>query len=106
MKKPSLGSVENQCNDLENLKVNLFSTDIFTDKVSDPDINFDNEKLQDLGLEYYSVKIISKFTEKLNKVIFSIFYLNIRSLNKNIEKLKDLLGFLKEKFSVIVLAET
>ena len=102
--KPSLRFCRKPCNNFENLKENLFSTDIFTDKASD--INFYNEKLQEeLHSEYYSVEEINKVSEKLIKEAFSIFHLNIRSLNKNIDKLKDLLGFLKGKFSVIVLTE-
>ena len=81
-------------------------TDIFTDEASDPDINFYNAKLQQLDSEYYSVEEISKFSEKLNKETFSIFYFNIRSLNENIDKLKDLVDFLNWIFSVIVLTET
>ena len=49
----ALDSAETQCNNFQNLKANLFSTDIFREK----------------------------FSEKLNKETFSIFYLNIRSLN-------------------------
>ena len=56
--------------------------------------------------EYYSVVEISKFSEKLNNQKSSMFYLNIRNLNKNIDKLKDLLSFLKEKFNVIVVTDT
>ena len=41
----ALDSAETQCNNFENLQPNLFSTDIFTDKPSDPDINFYNKKL-------------------------------------------------------------
>ena len=41
----ALDSAETQCNNFENLQANLFSTDIFTDKSSDPDINFYNKKL-------------------------------------------------------------
>ena len=81
-------------------------TDVFTYKASDPNINFYNEKLQELDSEYYSVEEIRKFLEKLYKEMFSVFNLNIRSLNKNIGKLKDLLGFLKGKFSVTVLKGT
>ena len=81
-------------------------TNIFTDEANDPDTNFYNEKLQELDSEYYSVEEIRKFLEKLYKEMFSVFNLNIRSLNKNIGKLKDLLGFLKGKFSVIVLKRT
>ena len=55
----ALGSTVSQCNNFENLKANLFSTDIFTDETSDSDIKFYNGKLQDL--EYYSVEEISKF---------------------------------------------
>ena len=74
----ALEFAETQCNNFQNLKANLFSTDIFREK----------------------------FSEKLNKETFSIFYLNIRSLNQNIDKLEDLLGFLKGNFSVILLTET
>ena len=49
----ALEFAETQCNNFQNLKANLFSTDIFREK----------------------------FSEKLNKETFSIFYLNIRSLN-------------------------
>ena len=37
---------------------------------------------------------------------FSIFHLNIRSLRKNFEKLKILIGVTKIHFDVIVLSET
>ena len=33
--------------------------------------------------EHYSVKEISKFSEKLTRDIFSMFHLNITSINKN-----------------------
>ena len=102
----ALDSLENHCNNFENLTANLFLTDIFTYKASAPNINFYNEKFQELDSEYYSVEEIRKFLEKLYKEMLSVFNLNIRSLNKNIGKLKDLLGFLKGKFSVIVLKGT
>ena len=38
MKNLALDSGETQCNNFENLKANLYSTDIFTDEASDPDI--------------------------------------------------------------------
>ena len=101
-----LDSQEIQCSNFENTKANLFLPDVYTDEASDPDLNFYNEKLQELNSEYYSVEEISKFSEKLEKDTFSIFHLNIRSLNKNIDKLKDLLSLLKGKFSIIVLTET
>ena len=34
-----LDSAETQCNNFENVKANVFSTDIFADNASDPDIN-------------------------------------------------------------------
>ena len=101
-----LDSQETQCGNFENLKANLFWSDLYTDEASDPDLNFYNEKLQELDSEYFSVEEISNFSAKLDKGTFSIFHLNIRSLNKNIDKLKDLLSFLRGKFSVIVLTET
>ena len=48
----ALDSLENHCNNFENLKANLFLTDIFTYKASAPNINFYNEKLQELDSEY------------------------------------------------------
>ena len=38
-----------QCNNVKNLKASYFSTDIFTDEASNPDINFYNKKLQKLS---------------------------------------------------------
>ena len=34
-----LDSAETQCNNFENVKANVFSTDIFADNASDPDIH-------------------------------------------------------------------
>ena len=48
-------------------------------------------------MEYYAAEEISKISEELNNKIFSIFHINITSLDKNIDKLKNLLGFLKGK---------
>ena len=64
-------------------------TDTFTDNARDPDIHFYNQKLQELDSEYYSVEKIIKFSEKLNKETLSIFHLHIRSLNKNMDKMKS-----------------
>ena len=64
--------------------------------------NIYNKKLQELDSEYYSAEEICKFSEKLNIETFLIFNLNIRSLNKHIDKLN--LRFSKEKFGVLTIA--
>ena len=46
----------NQCNNFENLKANFFSTDTFTDEANNLDINFYNEKLEELDSEYHLKK--------------------------------------------------
>ena len=43
----ALCSAETYCDNFENLKANLFSTNIFTDKARDPDINICNKKHQE-----------------------------------------------------------
>ena len=53
-----------------------------------PDMNFIlMKKRDDIDSPLYSQDQLIQFSIELNKQIFSIFYLNIRSLNKNIENL-------------------
>ena len=54
---------------------------------------------------YFSQDQIISFSNQLNSK-FSVLQLNIRSIHKNIGKLRDFLGTLKGNFSVIVLTET
>ena len=64
----TLDSAETQLNNLENLRANLFSTDIFTDKACDPNINLFTTKNYELDPEYYSVEEIIN----IQKNIFDI----------------------------------
>ena len=72
----------------------------------DNDINFFNDKLQEIDSPYFSVENFKTVSKQLNGDKFSILHLNIRSLNKNIDNLRDFLASVKGKFSVIVLAES
>ena len=104
--------MEGQTNNLdvsgsfENIKASLFSVDSVADAENDPDKNFFNDNLQETDSPYFSIDQFIEVSEKLNEEMFSVFHLNIRSLHKNIEKLKNILSFLKGRFSVIVLTET
>ena len=90
----------------ENDKFNLFEVEtILTNDNFDPDSNFFNEKINSVESTYYTHEEFVSFSSNLSEN-FSIIHLNIRSLHKNIDKLKDFLNDIKGKFSVIVLSET
>ena len=90
----------------ENDKFNLFEVEtILTNDNFDLDSNFFNEKINSVESTCYTHEEFVSFSSNLSK-IFSIIHLNIRSLHKNIDKLKDFLNNIKGKFSVIVLLET
>ena len=90
----------------ENDKFNLFEVEtILTDDNFDPDRKFFNEKTNSVESTYYTHEEFVSFPRNLSEN-FSIIHLNIRSLHKNIDKLKDFLNDVKGKFSVIVLLET
>ena len=90
---------------VENVKANLFS-DYAINNDADPDTNFFNDKLDDIESPYYSQDELIQLSKHFDAQTFSIFHLNIRSLNKNIENLKNLVSLLKGHFKVIVLSET
>ena len=93
-------------NPFENDKLNLFEVKtILTNGNFDPNSNFFNEKINSVESTCYTHEEFVSFSSNLSK-IFSIIHLNIRSLHKNIDKLKDFLNNIKGKFSVIVLLET
>ena len=75
-----------------NFESKLFSfQSIFSSDNNDPDKKFFNDKLQEIFL---------------NRKNFSLLYLNIRSLNKNIDDFREFLASFKGSFSVIVLTES
>ena len=90
----------------ENDKFNLFEVEsILTNHNFDPDSNFFSEKINSAESTYHTHEAFVSFSSNLSEN-FSIIHLNIRSLQKNIDKLKDFLNDVKGKFSVIVLSET
>ena len=99
------GNPDNHSN-FENVKANLFPVNSIVDEACDPDANFFNDKLDDLDSPFYSQDQLTQFSDRLTNESFSIFHLNIRSLNKNIDNLRNLLSLLKGHFKVIVLTET
>ena len=91
----------------DNFESKFFSFEsILESDYNDPDINFFNDKLQEIDSPYFSVENFKTVSDQLNGDKFSILHLNIRSLNKNIDNLRDFLASLKGKFSVIVLTES
>ena len=87
----------------ENDKFNLFQVEtILINENFDLDSNFFNEKINSFEPTYYTHKESVSFYSNLSQN-FSIIYLNIRSLHKNVDKFKDFLNGIKGKFSVIFL---
>ena len=62
---------------------------------NDPDINFFNYKSETVDTPYFSVDEFNSLSDKLPKNSFSILHINIRSLNKNFEKLREYLSLVK-----------
>ena len=90
----------------ENDRFNLFEVEtILTNDNFDPDSNFLNERINSVESTYYTHEEFVSFSSNLSEN-FSIIHLNIGSLQKNIDKLKDFLNDIKRKVSVIVLSET
>ena len=54
----------------------------------------------------YSIDEFNSSSEKLLKNSFPILHINIRSLNRNFEKLREYLSLVKRDFSVEALTET
>ena len=85
----------------ENIKANLFPINSISDEAYDPDANFFNDKLDEKDSKYYTEDLLIQFSSTLDTKTFSIFHLNIRSLNKNIENLQNLVRVLKGHFKII-----
>ena len=68
-------------------------------------LNEDNQYLNDNTFEYYTDnELVKAFTTSKNS--FSILNLNIRSISKNIGKLKEYLIIIERNFSIITIQET
>ena len=85
-------------------KENISDFKNFENSIFNP---FDTQQiLRITNSTYFSFEeIVSSSTKTLSSGL-SKFYVNIRSLNKNFEKLKDFLSGLKDKLSVIALTNT
>ena len=62
--------------------------------------------VDEIDSKYYTEDQLIQFSSTLETKTFSIFHLNIRSLNKNIENLQNLVSVLKGHFKIIALTET
>ena len=92
----------------ENLKFNPFhlNNNILLNNLTDPDVNLFNEN-QNMDTPYLDINEAKNKLGSFNDSnSFHILHLNIRSLNKNFEKLKLLLAQLSHNFSIICLTET
>ena len=82
----------------ENDKFNLFEVEtILANDNFDPDSNFLNENINSVESTYYTHEEFVSFSSNLSEN-FSIIHSNVRSLHKNIDKLKDFLNDIKGKF--------
>ena len=72
--------------------------------MNDPDKDYFHDKLQEIDSPYFPFENFKIFSKQLKEK--SISYLYIRSLSKNIDKLKELRASLNSSFSVVVATET
>ena len=56
-----------------------------SNNINEPDINFVNDILQEIGCPYFPVENFKTVSHKLTGDTFFILYHNIRSLKKNID---------------------
>ena len=56
-----------------------------SNNINEPDINFVNDILQEIGCPYFPVENFKTVSDKLTGDTFFIFYHNIRSLKKNFD---------------------
>ena len=56
-----------------------------SNNINEPDINFVNDILQEIGCPYFPVENFKTVSDKLTGDTFFIFYHNIRSLKKNVD---------------------
>ena len=88
--------------DLENLIFNTFDKEnILWNDSFDPDSNFFNTHTT-----YFAPETLKAMIKENNDISFSVLHLNIRSLNKNFESLKNLLIEINFCFQVICITES
>lgn len=92
---------------IDNLPFNLCETDDFLEDSIDPDNNMSNDsKFSKLDTPYYTPDDLITSSKEWARNMFSIFHLNIRSVNENFRNLTKLRCELKQDFNVIILTES
>ena len=95
--------------DLSNFEFKTFKIKnaILLNRSSDPDINFynDEELIKNISPLYYD-PYSKEITKGMDDFSFSIFHINIRSLQKFFESLKQFRYKIKINFQIICLSET
>ena len=92
----------------ESMSFNLFpNNNNFSDNNQDPDVSFFVVNIRSLNTEYFSLPDVKiGFSKFESPDTFSVLHLNIRSLRKNFEDLKELYKTLNLKFSKVCFSET
>ena len=67
---------------------------------------FFNNKYDAVNSPYFSLAEVPCKVEKLLENSFSVYHINIRSLNKNFDKLLEFLSIMKNEFDIIAISET
>ena len=108
--KTALTIVENKIPDTSNLATKTALTTV-ENKISDiskldSDINF-FQNISSLDTQYFNIDDAKIFVNNnISSDSFSVFHINIRSMQKNFEKFQEFFKSLKFNFSVICLSET
>ena len=90
----------------EKLRFDPFGFDnVLLNNTNDPDKNIFNN-LSQIDSVFYAVEEAATGLKKFDDKTFSVLHLNVRSLNKNFESLKELLTTIKFEFKVICLTQT
>ena len=82
----------------------IFASDSVNDSNQYPDVSFYDD-ISSLETSYLSPSEIDKNFQNLSKESFTVFHLNIRSMNKNFEAFQDFCKSLTTIFSIICLTE-
>ena len=73
---------------------------MLSDENNDPDISFFNEKSEAVNSPYYNVDKCNCSSQNLLKNSFSVLHINIRSMKKYFEKLREYLSHVKGNFRI------
>ena len=92
-------------NSFESQSFNPFSlNEDLKDNGEDPDINFYQTQISSLDTNCYIPNEVMENLENFQQKQFSVLYLNIRSMSKNFESLREFLHSLCFSFSAICLS--